>query len=639
MDGTRECHPTSSLPPAAQGCAEEQPYCIAIDECANLSSLTPCPTCPRDQVLCTDTRECVVSPLRCCGENGFFCEILDQCLGNGDTCKPPNIPPSVFAPLIHLGSIVDFDPDASKSGDGHVIRAFLSNDSGNNPAIDSQGEEVSVAVIEIPEISQWLGEWQYSVCIGLPGSTEEDSCEVAEWVAVEGVSEDNALLLPSSARIRFARRTVEVEGAVWLRVKLWDGNEDGYLSSAVDLVRYSQPRHADTTPFSATGAFSENSTLLSLLLFPTLPLPTVSPHSTLTLSPIPEDTPITGNPGNTIEEVVIQVLVPDLPALPEEEILGFPDAPSFVGNYGNLFPAETREGFFTRVAEVNPTRLERQSVREQGLVPGVGIRLGSQDDGEAKGRWQVSWNGDVRQFVYVDSLLSSTNQILLLNATARIRFIPIPDYCGQVSIPFQPWDGYWNESGTSRSENVFLITMETTLSPYNLNEVLEATQTIECVPDKPLFLVNRLQLDPIPYYISYDYERLITLNVSVETSVLRGERERLSELLHVAMDIGVSIVRIAPAIGGLRYLTDFFATYKTDICTAKYYMCVKLHIMILSLHSTPLHSMIHSTPLHPTLVQLPSQFLGGGRRSGAVGGEGSAGGEGGRAGGSCLPRL
>ena len=41
------------------------------------------------------------------------------------------------------------------------------------------------------------------------------------------MAEDRALFLPSSAQIRFVRRAAELEGAMWMRVKLWDGNEDG----------------------------------------------------------------------------------------------------------------------------------------------------------------------------------------------------------------------------------------------------------------------------------------------------------------------------------------------------------------------------------------------------------------------------
>ena len=485
----------------------------------------------------------MTSPTHCCGQHGFYCDILSQCLFQGDTCSLPNATPIAFTTLIHVESILNFDPDIS--GDGHVISELLSNNS-NSPVVDSQGEEVSIAVIEISDLLPSFGEWQFSTCAmngnqsSLRGGAE---CELGEWEPMEMVSEDHALLLPSVARLRFVRRAVELEGAVWMRVKLWDGNEDGYLSPTTDAVRYSQPHYSNTLPFSATGPFSENSTLLTALLFPVIPRPSLS-LSPPTLSPLKEDTPITSNPGDTVEELVVRVLIPDLPVLPENVIRGFPHT-LFLAEFEHLEPLEVKE-YLTRVKEVNPTRLQRQSIMERGLAPSVGIRL-SIDDDEVKGRWQVSWNGDVRQFVYVTSLLSSTNQILLLNTSARIRFVPVPDYCGQVSIPFQAWDGYWNETEINQSERGFLVALDTSLSQYNVNQVVLATLAVECVPDKPVFLVNRVQLEPVPYYISYNYEQLLTLIVSMETGVLRDERDRLSELLHVTLEQEINILRIASA--------------------------------------------------------------------------------------------
>lgn len=318
-------------------------------------------------------------------------------------------------------------------------------------------------------------------------------------------------------------------------------------SPTPDLVRYSQPRYGTTLPFSPTSALSEDSTLLSLLLFPTIPLPSLPSHSPLTLSPLTEDTPITNNPGNTLQELVLRVVVPDLPVLQENVIQGLPASYPFT-MYESLQPAEVRE-YCDRVKEVNPTRLQRQRVMDRGLGPGMGIRL----SGQKGGRWQVAWNGDIRQFVYVSSLLSSTNQILLLNTTARLRFLPSPDYCGEVSIPFQPWDGYWNESESNRTENGFLVAMDTALSQYNLNDVLAATQMVECVPDKPVFLVNQVQMEPIPYYISYSYERLFTVIISMEMSALRGDRDKLSDLLQLTLERQISVVRIA-ATSELRYV-------------------------------------------------------------------------------------
>ena len=539
-NATRECHLLSTLPESALQCTgEDEVYCLQISECSN----TSCPACPPGLTLCLHTRECVPTQDQCCAEGDFFCDVLNTCLTDGNVCAPPNIPPTTSTTLIHIESSSNFDPE---SGDGHVISELLSNNGSDSVAVDSQGEEVSIAIVETSPTSSSEGEWQYGVCVSSSNNQSasvDDECGSIEWsaVVVGSVSEERALLLPSGARVRFVRRSSWLEGVVWMRAKLWDGNEDGYLSPTADAVRHSQPHYQTTLPLSLTGAFSENSTLFTVLLLPVAPPPSLSPSAPLTLTPLAEDTPITGNPGNTVQELVLQVLVPELPVLPVDLIHGFPDNLPY-SEFERLVPLAADE-YLARVNEVNPTRLQRQGVIERGLAPGIGIRLGSQD--EVKGRWQVSWNGDVRQFVYVSSLLSSTNHILLLNTTARLRFIPIPDFCGQVSIPFHPWDGYWNESKTNESDSRFLVTMDTALSEYNLNNVSSLSLTVECSPDKPVLLVNRVKLDPLPYYIAYSYERLFTVIVSMETSALRGERDRLSELLHLTLETEVSILRIA----------------------------------------------------------------------------------------------
>ena len=536
-DSTRECRSLSTLPQTALDCSNEQLYCTSTDECVNITSPPACPYCPTPLTLCPDTRECVPSPEHCCGSGGFFCDALNQCLALSEICQLPNVPPVVFTPLIHLPN-----PDP-QSGDGHVISELLSNGA-NSTVVDSQGEELSIAIVETSGISPANGEWQFGLCSNtswLPGDAEE--CGMWEWSVVGVVSENRALVLPNTARLRFLRLGVVLEGVVWMKVKLWDGNQDGYLSSSSDLVRHSLPHHLPTLPFSHTGPFSENTTFITALLLPLLPPPSLPTSTPLTLSPLTEDTPITANRGNTVEDLVLQVLVPELPVLPEDTIQGLPDSLSFA-EFENR-ETEAVEEYFVRVKGVNPTRQQRQSVMERGLGPGIGIRLDSMSDVEGKGQWQVAWNGDVRRYVYVTSLLTSTNQILLLNTTARIRFVPRPDYCGQVSIPFQPWDGVWNETETNQTETGFLVTKETTISEFNLNEVVLATQTVECIPDKPVLLVDRLQLEPIPYFISHTYNRLFTVIVSMETGVLRGNRERLSELLHLVLEEEVSILRIA----------------------------------------------------------------------------------------------
>ena len=543
-DFSRECLSFSTLPQTAQDCSDYQLYCIATDECANITSPPACPYCPPTLTLCPDTKDCVPNAEHCCGTEGFFCDVLSQCLAVGEICKLPNVPPIIFTPLIHLPNL------DRESGDSHVISVLLSNGN-NSTAVDSQGEELSIAIVETSDISEADGEWQYGLCSNqswLPGDGVE--CGMWEWSPVGVVSETQALVLPSTAQVRFLRLGVVVEGVVWMKVKLWDGNQDGFLSSFSDLVRYSLPHHLSTLPFSHTGPFSENTMFITALLLPLLPHPSLPISTPLTFLLLTEDTPITGNPGNTVEDLVLQVVVPELPVLPDDIIHGLPDGLSFA-EFESHETEAVRE-YFDGVERVNPIRQQRQAVVERGLGPGIGIRLDSKSDEEVKGQWQVSRNGDVRQYVYVNSLLTSTNQILLLNTTARIRFVPNSDFCGTVSIPFQPWDGVWNETETSLKNTGFLVTKDTALSEFNLNDVVSASQTVECIPDKPVLLVNQLQLEPIPYFVSHTYDRLFTLIVSVEMSVLRGNRERLSELLHLVLEEEVSILRIAGHHSGMR---------------------------------------------------------------------------------------
>lgn len=246
-----------------------------------------------------------------------------------------------------------------------------------------------------------------------------------------------------------------------------------------------------------------------------------------------------------------QIVLPDLPVLDEHTLPGLPPTLTFE-DFEYLEPLAVME-YQEVVTMVNPIRHARKSVMERGLGPGIGIRHSPESSEEVKGQWQVTWNGDVRQYEYLSSVLESTNQILLLNTSSRIRFVPRPDYCGTVSIPFHPWDGVWNEDQTNITETGFILTSETALSAVNLNEVVSVTMTIECIPDKPILLMDQFQLEPIPYYISHAYERLFTTIVSVETEGLRGNQERLSELLHLVLEREVSIVRIAGHYSTLRY--------------------------------------------------------------------------------------
>ena len=544
-DNTRYCVSSAVLPANGLTCVGEgEVYCEALDECSNLTASLLCQACPTGLQVCGDTRECVPDLVQCCGFSAYYCDILGRCLTLGERCELPNVAPVIQSSLIYLESILSFNPSDVLSSSGHVIGLLLSDNS--SPAVDLQGEELGIAIVEVSSIPQLIGEWQYALCTDVLADTYGACSNITSvWLPITDISETNALILTNSARIRFVRRAVELSGAVWVRAKLWDGNQNGFLSPSADIVRFSDPHYNSTLPFTTNGAYSESTTLITILVHPLIEPPRFSDRASFQFSSIEEDVVFVQIRGNTVIDLVTSIDTPSFTILPEDTIEGFPST-----MFEQLLEPSVRESYYAQVQRVNPTRRQRIAARDSGQDLGVGVSFNADED---TGRWQVTLDGDPRTFVYLDSVVSTNDQVLLLNTSARLRFLPADDFCGsaKMSLFVQPWDGFWDESLATMLDNGYIVTPgseeNASLSQYNLNEPQTVEIDIVCIPDKPIAIVNQVQLDPIPYQITHRYERLFTVLVDRELSSLRAEEERFSDLLQLTLRNEVDLRRFYPA--------------------------------------------------------------------------------------------
>ena len=542
-NSSRYCTNSTLLSSVGEMCSDRGfVYCDTLDECQNISIPMPCQLCPSGFFYCERNGSCVADLAECCEADTYYCEVLDSCIDNGLRCELPNVAPMASSQLIHVESLLAFDSDAVYSSQGHVITRLL-----GNGTHDSQGEQISIAIVQASPISIDQGEWQYSLC-----GDDDSAClaSTSNWERIDGVSlsESNALVLPNLARIRFVRRSIELAGAVWLRVKLWDGNEDGYLSPRDDLVSLSSPRYLDTLPYTNNGAFSENTTLLTVLIHPYIQPPAFNSQASFQFSSILEDTIFAYNYGNPVSDIVASVEVPDLSPISEGFIQGF------LNNDEQLLPFEARESYLSDIRRANPVRFQRQTARSSGQLPGVAVSLNVSAPSSLSGRWQVSLSGDPKRFVSISSLIDPTTHLLLLNTTASLRFLPEENFCGAVSILVGAWDGFWNDSVATRLDSGYIISflppLSSSLSHYNLNLWDEAWINITCVPDKPIVLNNRVSLDPpIPYRLAYRYERLFTALVARDLASVRQGRYTLANYFQLILRVPITIRRISKALG------------------------------------------------------------------------------------------
>ncbi len=536
---TRFCEETSALPPQGQNCSNQSVYCLELGMCMSLSAPDLCQACPGNLVQCPGSGECVTELVRCCQSNELYCEVLGACIDSTFRCELPNVPPDNMQELIYLGSHSDYAATSASMGMGFVVSTVLGNET--DPAMDSQGEELSIAITGASRLMLDEGEWQVTSSDG-GGS----------WTTIDAsvLSESNALLLPSTARVRFVRRAIELDGAVWLQVKLWDGNVDGYVSPNQTLVRSKDISFASTVPYTSTSAFSQESSLLVILLLPLNPPPSFVPsRSPWSFGSIQEDVSTGSNLGDVLSDVISSVYIPNFRVLPSNYIEEFPSS----GNYEQLLPTDARSEYFDAVTNVNPTRIQRQMSASLGRIPGVGVAFDPETNNS--GIWQTTLGNNPQLFVNLDTVLSS-NTALLLNTDTRLRFLPRPDFCGNVSILLAPWDGYWTNSIASILPDGYIVTnippttdasSTSRLSIYNLGQWEEGVVRVLCISDPPYVAENYVMTSAIPYRLVHIYSHLFTVLIDRETASIREQADMLAIFLQIVLRSEVSIQRISSA--------------------------------------------------------------------------------------------
>ena len=541
-NGTRYCGPSSSLPIQGQTCnTSDVIYCEELDVCSNLTAPHLCQACPDGLIACSDTKECVTDSQLCCGYNAGFCQILNKCLPTGEICQLPNIAPVIPSPLIYIDSIDQYNSHQPPYK-GHMVGIILGN---NSIAVDEQNEEVSIAITDISNTSQDFGEWQYALCHSSFSVCTTCLHLSTPWIKITNVSDDNALYLPNTACLRFWRKSIEIEGAVWLSGKLWDGSINGYLSNSTTLVRYQQPYHNTTLTYSSNGPISQNSTLLLSLLLPLTEPPNFSSDAPLALTDIDEEVPLTHNLGDSIDKLVLSVSTHYLQQLSESKIQGLPD--SDIGlSYEELIPTFIKDDYYNNATIANVIRKQRLQTLSNGQMSGVAVSLLSLNS-----PWQVSINGDPQLFVYINDILTSTDQLLLLNTSSLIRFLPPSNFHGTESLGVKAWDGVIPDSSgqlTVHNSLTYVSSLDA-LSIYHVNTQQYVKVNINSIADVPTIIQTTTTLPPLPYTLEYHHERLFTVLVGQSFDSLRSIQEALDGLFSLILDETVSVHRLYPASG------------------------------------------------------------------------------------------
>ena len=549
-DGLRSCALSSSLSLVGQLCTQTGViYCEEIDTCSNLTAPHLCKLCPIGEIACEDTKVCVNDTKYCCGKDGYYCDILNTCLTTGEVCQLPNMAPTVTTQLLYYGEISSVSWD-SKSVENGVMIGLLLGD-GVNLGTDAQGEEVGLAIVEIADTNSSLGQWQYANCLG---SIEE--CQLclnlSEWIAVNStVSESSALFISNTACLQFWRRSVYLEGAVWMRIKVWDGNLDGYLSASDKVVRFKETFFDSTVPFTSTGSVSESSMLLTALLLPMNTFPIVlgsDPH----LTTIQENEELHNNPGDSVLKIVNSVIVDYLPELTVDTIDGFPsvDGQGNSVEYKQLLPTEARDTYYSQIEKVNPTRKNRMTTH---LMPSIAIQLYGSDSGN--GEWQVSLNGDPQLYVYLSSIINSTDDLLLLNASSSIRYIPGQYFNGIATLSMYPWDGVIPDSAVENNIHGFTTytAKRQQMLPFSVNNVSSLGISVTQVEQFPLITEQLVLMSPIPYILKFTYPSLFTVTISKSYSYLSTTKTHIENTLYLTIGHPVNVHHIYPAKNG-RYV-------------------------------------------------------------------------------------
>lgn len=535
-NGSRYCTIFSTLPPQGKTCSGVGAvYCEELSTCSNITAPHLCKACPSGLVPCPSDSavECVSNVKECCPIGLHYCGVLGTCLDTDQQCRLPNVPPLINSSLFYIDTITSYGSGLSDYN-GYMIGTILSDDN-NTVATDSQSEEISIVVIEVSNSSQSSGgQWQYSLC----GQSFNDclSCPYSSsWINITNVSEDNALYLPNTACLRFRREMAQLEGGVWMRVKLWDGNTDGFHSNSTTLVRSVSPFYSPASNHTHTSGLSFNSTVLVSLLLPV----TESPSLTINTAPftILEDETLVDNNGKRLSDIST-VYMDYLPSLPTAYIQGL------TGVMEDLLPSQAVSQYYSTVTIANALRSQRLNALSNGQDIGVGLSIST-----SSVNWQVSFNGDPQLFVYLSDVLTDPHQVLLLNSSALIRYIPAVSFNGNVSVRASGWDGILPSFPTLTVHNtlVYISTLDSALSEYHVSEPQSVVLTVQAVPDNPVITLTQYSLPPSPYILEYSHYSMITVLVDRNVTTLRPMMSNVEDILRITLEEPVIVRRLYPS--------------------------------------------------------------------------------------------
>ena len=536
-DGMRYCALSSTLSTVGEACISYgYVYCAEIDECSNLTAPHLCKYCPEGEIACNDTKVCVNDTKYCCGTNGYYCDVLKKCLLHNEVCILPNIAPNIDKQLIYYGMINEVLSDAK----GKMIGTLVGEN--DELGIDNQGDEIGIAIVEN---NATIGEWQYGECFGGIDICRECS-NVSSWNSIDNFySEYFALYLPNTACLRFVRNSLHFTGASWLRIKAWDGNANGYISPDSTLVRYQSPYIGNTLPYTPTGSVSNDSTLLSVLVFPINTYPTIT-EGKPELTDIVENAPIQVNLGDSVNHIVNSVSVDYLPVLTNDAISGLP---SIDGNgnsidYTNLLPTEAVQQFYTAIDSLNPTRSDRISSNHN---PGIAVQLHSEDEGN--GDWQVSLNGDPQLYTNIKNVVGNTDRLLMLSTSALIRYIPMQYFSGTAILAVYPWDGVVPGASIQHSVNGFIAhtAIRDDFDPFSINNVTLLSVTVLKSDQAPVITTTTVLMSPIPYAMEFEYPELFTVTTQRDYDALDMDGDDIGNVLYLVLSHPVEVHHIFPA--------------------------------------------------------------------------------------------
>ncbi|KAI6659268.1 protocadherin Fat 4-like [Oopsacas minuta] len=540
-DQSRVCTHPSDLPAMGQICNTlGKVYCDEIDSCQNIqNNPSLCQLCSSQEFQCPDTNECVSSSKMCCSTSDYFCNITDSCLSADLSCPPvsSNIAPTIPSKAILLPS----------SSLGSVIGLLLGD--GTAVGVDTQMEEVAIAIICQFPVDNLSGYWQYIKCRDGPTDVY-GACSVLEYPWIDlpvTTSIDNAFILPPNYRIRFVRMQTVLEGSVWLRAHLWDGFNEAVETDSLSVVREADPHFAFLPPFESNSAFSQEYLYFVSIFNPVTSFPAFISPNIVSFPDIEEDYSSLQNNGVLLSELLGGVYSPNLYVISTTVVLGLP--PSEATDIQNSLPSSSLTSYFSSVVSTNIIRSRRLSVT-------AGFLLASVNDDQ--GVWQVTATGRQSDWYPITSILDNTNQLLYIPLESRVRFIPNEHTHSTATISIHPWDG------TSQGLSMQTVTIRDVTyqvanvlpTAFALGDANSMSLHIISAPDNPVVIINELLLPTIPYFIQYRRDNVFVIELEMSVDMFKQQQDLLSNYFAVLFHSTVSILYFEP-LASIRCLASF----------------------------------------------------------------------------------